>query len=53
MPEQTAGKLAESLWWILVLARRLGIEIDEAYATTMDRIEQHLDASLARTDETR
>jgi hypothetical protein len=44
---QTAGKLAESLWWILVLARRLGVDIDEAYAATMDRIETHLGESLA------
>jgi NTP pyrophosphatase (non-canonical NTP hydrolase) len=47
LAEQTAGKLAECLWWILVLADRLGVDIDEAYATTMDRIESHLGSSLA------
>jgi hypothetical protein len=43
---QTAGKLAESLWWILVIAHRLDIDIDEAFSTTMNRIQTHLDGSL-------
>lgn len=39
---QTRGKLAECLWWVLVLADRLGVDIDDAYASTMGGIEAHL-----------
>jgi NTP pyrophosphatase (non-canonical NTP hydrolase) len=36
---QLEHKLSESLWWVIVIAERLGIDITEAYAGTMDRIE--------------
>ncbi|MCP2265515.1 hypothetical protein ACFQHV_01260 [Promicromonospora thailandica] len=42
-------KLAESMWWTFVLADRLGIDIDEAYARTMDRIRTGLESTIART----
>jgi NTP pyrophosphatase (non-canonical NTP hydrolase) len=45
--ELTEGKLAECLWWILVLARRLDIDIDDAFVGTMDRIRSHLETSVA------
>ncbi|GAA2334854.1 hypothetical protein OKJ48_14480 [Streptomyces kunmingensis] len=38
-------KLAECLWWVFVLADRLDVDMPEAYAATMDRI----DAGLQRT----
>jgi hypothetical protein len=38
-------KLAECLWWVFVLADRLGVDMPEAYESTMDRI----DAGLAQT----
>ncbi|WP_329065281.1 hypothetical protein [Streptomyces sp. NBC_01429] len=38
-------KLAERLWWVLVLADQLGVDAPRAYADTMDRI----DAGLTRT----
>jgi hypothetical protein len=38
-------KLAECLWWVFVLADRLDVDMPEAYAATMDRI----DAGLERT----
>jgi hypothetical protein len=31
-------KLAECLWWVFVLADRLGVDLPEAYESTMDRI---------------
>jgi NTP pyrophosphatase (non-canonical NTP hydrolase) len=31
-------KLAECLWWVFVLADRLGVDLPEAYEATMDRI---------------
>lgn len=39
---QLEHKLAESLWWVIVLAERLDIDITEAFTTTMDGIEQGL-----------
>jgi hypothetical protein len=47
----TADKLSESLWWILVIARRLDVDIDRAFVATMDRIEMHLESSLATATE--
>ncbi|MEV0111140.1 hypothetical protein AB0H42_33120 [Nocardia sp. NPDC050799] len=46
-------KLAESMWWTFVLADKLGIDIDEAYAQTMDRIRSGLEATIARTEPVR
>lgn len=43
-------KLAESMWWTFVLADRLGIDIDDAYARTMDRIRTGLEGTIARTE---
>jgi len=51
LTEQTTGKLAECLWWVLVLAQRLEVDIDVAFETTMHRIQTHLEASLARTSD--
>jgi NTP pyrophosphatase (non-canonical NTP hydrolase) len=39
---QLAHKLSESLWWVIVIAERLGIDISAAFGDTMDRIEQGL-----------
>ena len=46
-------KLAESMWWTFVLADKLGIDMDEAYARTMDRIRTGLEATVARTEPAR
>lgn len=45
---QLEHKLAESLWWVMVLAQRLDIDIAENYATTMDRIEEGLLQAIAQ-----
>ncbi|MCZ9344063.1 hypothetical protein NGM37_40590, partial [Streptomyces sp. TRM76130] len=39
-------KLAESLWWVFVLADRLGIDMPQAYEATMDRIGDGLHRTL-------
>jgi NTP pyrophosphatase (non-canonical NTP hydrolase) len=39
---QLRHKLSESLWWVIVIAERLGMDISEAYAETMDRIESSI-----------
>lgn len=43
-------KLAESMWWTFVLADKLDIDIDEAYAQTMASIRTGLEATVARTE---
>jgi len=47
--EQLKHKLSESLWWVIVIAERLGIDITEAYAGTMDRIESGLLPAVGQT----
>ncbi|SNS47576.1 hypothetical protein [Rhodococcoides kyotonense] len=44
--EQLKHKLAESLWWIFVLADRLDIDMSDAYSATMDRIHAGLAATV-------
>ena len=39
---QLRHKLAECLWWTFVLADRLGVDMEQAYTSTMDRIQQQL-----------
>jgi NTP pyrophosphatase (non-canonical NTP hydrolase) len=48
VPEQLAGKLAECLWWILILADRLDVDITTAFDKTLHGIESHLNASVER-----
>jgi NTP pyrophosphatase (non-canonical NTP hydrolase) len=44
--QQLSRKLSECLWWILVLADRLDVDIDDSFAETMDSIEAHLMRSI-------
>ena len=39
---QLRHKLSESLWWVIVIAERLGIDINDAYAQTMNKIEAQI-----------
>jgi len=39
---QLRHKLSESMWWVMVIAERLGIDMAEAYPETMDQIEAGL-----------
>ena len=41
VPALLEEKLAECLWWILVLADRLDVDIDAAYASTLGDVETH------------
>jgi NTP pyrophosphatase (non-canonical NTP hydrolase) len=47
LPSQLSTKLADCLWWILVLADRLDVDIGEAFTANMDRIQTGLEASIA------
>jgi len=42
-------KLAESMWWLFVLADRLDIDLDDAFATTMGTIRSGLESTIKRT----
>lgn len=46
------GKLAECLWWVLVLADRLDVDITAAYESKLGEVEAHLQDVVAafRTD---
>lgn len=48
-PELTA-KLAECLWWILVLSDRLGVDMTEAFTSFMDKLDRDLAKSVAAAD---
>ncbi len=41
------SKLAECLWWILVLSDRLGMDITEAFTSFIDRLDRDLTKSIA------
>ncbi|GAB2464526.1 NTP pyrophosphatase (non-canonical NTP hydrolase) [Conyzicola lurida] len=43
---QLKHKLAESMWWVLVIADRLGIDMADAFDSTMNRIESELAAAI-------
>jgi NTP pyrophosphatase (non-canonical NTP hydrolase) len=44
--EQLGHKLAESMWWVMVIAKRLDIDIADAFTSTMDAIEAGLTESV-------
>jgi NTP pyrophosphatase (non-canonical NTP hydrolase) len=49
---QLEHKLAESMWWVIVLADRLDIDMADAFVSTMDRIEANLQDAVGRTAST-
>lgn len=46
--ELLRGKLAELLWWVLVLADRLDVDIADAYESTLGDIESRLEEAVSR-----
>ncbi|MDP1849339.1 MAG: hypothetical protein Q8K79_16225 [Solirubrobacteraceae bacterium] len=48
VPALLRGKLAECLWWVLVLADRLDVDIADAYASKLGDIEAHLRSVVSR-----
>ncbi|WP_406688597.1 hypothetical protein REH65_19455 [Saccharopolyspora sp. ID03-671] len=42
-------KLAECLWWVFVLADKLGVDMPEAYGTTMAKIAAGLERTITQT----
>lgn len=49
--EDLPRELAECLWWVLVLAERLDVDIAEAFASTMAGLDARLTARLAQPDD--
>src|ERR671924_1483197 len=45
LPEELAGKLSECLWWILVLAERLDVDITQAFAAKMASVQSSFSCS--------
>jgi NTP pyrophosphatase (non-canonical NTP hydrolase) len=51
LAKDLGDKLAECLWWLLVLSKRLGIDMNSAFVSKMDELETSLSASLKDTNE--
>jgi NTP pyrophosphatase (non-canonical NTP hydrolase) len=47
VPDELGRELAECLWWVLVLADRLGVDLPEAFSARMSELDEHLTARLA------
>ena len=48
VPSLLREKLAECLWWVLVLADRLDIDMTDAYVSKLGAIEAHLQDVVSR-----
>jgi len=48
LPKELADKLAECLWWTLVLSERLDVDMTRAFTAKMDALDLQLTASVAR-----
>src|SRR6266496_1413814 len=49
LPRELEDKLSECLWWVLVLADRLGVDITKAFTTKMNELDVQLTKSVARS----
>lgn len=49
LPKELGDKLADCLWWILVLSARLDININEAFVAKMDELDASLSATVGKT----
>jgi len=50
LTQDLGDKLAECMWWLLVLSHRLGIDINYAFSSKLAELESSLSASLEKTD---
>ncbi len=48
LPRELEDKLAECLWWILVLADRLDVDLTRAFTAKMNDLDVRLSKSVAR-----
>jgi len=52
LPREFEDKLSECLWWVLVLADHLGVDITKAFTTRMNDLDVQLTKSVARSNKT-
>ena len=52
LPRELEDKLSECLWWVLVLADRLGIEMTKAFTRKMNDLDVELKKSVKRSNKT-
>ncbi len=52
LPRELEDKLSDCLWWVLVLADRLGVDITKAFTTKMNDLDVQLTKSVKRSNET-
>jgi hypothetical protein len=50
LPKELGDKLSECLWWILVLAKRLDVDLDSAFTAKMEELDRDLAASVAKRE---
>lgn len=50
LPRELEDKLSECLWWVLVLADRLGVDITKAFTAKMNDLDVQLTKSVARSN---
>jgi len=48
LPKELDNKLADCLWWVLVLADRLGVDITQAFTAKMNDLDVQLSKSVVR-----
>ncbi|MEV4580319.1 hypothetical protein AB0K16_44480 [Nonomuraea jabiensis] len=48
MHVELRGKLAECLWWVFVLADKLGVDMPDACKTTIGKIANGLNQTLGK-----
>jgi NTP pyrophosphatase (non-canonical NTP hydrolase) len=48
LPRELEDKLSECLWWVLVLADRLGVDITTAFTAKMNDLDVELTKSVAK-----
>ena len=49
LPKELNDKLADCLWWGLVLADQLGVDISQAFTAKMNALDVQISKSVART----
>jgi NTP pyrophosphatase (non-canonical NTP hydrolase) len=48
VPKEMADKLAECLWWVLVLSDRMGVDMTKAFSAKMNELDMQLTESVER-----
>lgn len=52
LPKELDDKLADCLWWVLVLAERMGTDLTAAFTAKMNELDANLSQSVAQSQKT-